>query len=678
MNRNRLCLWLSLVAVACSKVGADSVAPPAPPVYTIQAGFAAEALETRSRLDFEETQARVLWTGGDAFKMYKMSSSAYSQTTYTTQDDGVVSATFTTTKRLGEDDSYTSIYPAAVYGVSRKNDDLQLRIPVPPTQEAVPGGVQEGLNFAAAWSSSQDDNLKFLNLMSYVRFRLSGAAVSTLQSVTFDAGTTVAGDAALYFQDGEVHFGYTTNFSTPTYERSNTVTLTGTFVEGQDYCIAMVPASLTDGFTLIFSDGEGRFIEKHSSKTLTLTRSRIVDFGTIDLGDTWSSDDQVIRYVTQTKGQKKNVIAILADGYTSDQLDLFEERAKAAADYLFTVEPYKSYKEYFTVYICRTVSNESGAGVIDENDKTIIITPVDNRFGSRWPAESYSTMTADASKVQAYLKTAIPEIVNGELTYKDVPTALLINDPRYGGICHIYGNGWCYSQIPFQKNGETSRWSFPNYQAVNPRDDSEGARKTTDAERDELGRMVGDWKNTFLHEFGGHTYGRLGDEYWKGSTSSTTPGAIKGHSYEVPYALNTSGNYDSVPWKTDLMDNLEEWVARNPDYGRIDIWQGCSNSIYHRWRSEKISCMIDNRPYFSTWQRILIVRKIMEKAGETFDMDDFIAKDVTVDPIRPVVPATASAGERSRILLKARSQALLVPEEPMLPPPVIHLEEEEF
>ena len=89
-----------------------------------------------------------------------------------------------------------------------------------------------------------------------------------------------------------------------------------------------------------------------------------------------------------------------------------------------------------------------------------------------------------------------------------------------------------------------------------------------------------------------------------------------------------------------------------------------------------ISCMIDNRPYYSTWQRILIVRRIMTKTGETFDMDDFIAKDVTVDPIRPVVPATASAEERSRILLKARSQALLVPEMPMLPPPVIHLEEE--
>ena len=85
MKRNRLCLWLSLAAVACSKVGTDPVAPPAPPVYTIHAGFSAEAPETRSRLDFEETQARVLWTGGDAFKMYRMSSGGYSQTTYTTQ-----------------------------------------------------------------------------------------------------------------------------------------------------------------------------------------------------------------------------------------------------------------------------------------------------------------------------------------------------------------------------------------------------------------------------------------------------------------------------------------------------------------------------------------------------------------------------------------------------------------
>ena len=670
MNRNRLCLWLSLAAVACSKVGADSVAPPAPPVYTIQAGFAAEVPETRSRLDFEETQARVLWTGGDAFKMYKMASGKYSQTTYTTQDDGVVSATFSTTKRLAEDDSYTSIYPAAVYSVYRKDDDIQLRIPVPPTQEAVPGGVQEGLNFAAAWSASQDENLKFRNLMSYVRFRLSGAAVTTLQSVTFDAGKTVAGDAALYFQDGEVHFEYPNNFPASTYERSNTVTLSGTFVEGQDYCIAMVPASLTGGFTLTFSDGEGRLIEKHSSKALTLARSRIVDFGTIDLGDTWSADDQVIRYVTQTEGRKKNVIAILADGFQSEELDLFESLAKDAVDYMFSVEPYKTYKEYFTVYLCRVASNESHAGIIDENGN--ILTPVDNYFGSRWPEKSYSNMTADDGTVMSYLSSHIPEIVSGELAQIDVPAVLLINDDRYGGICHVKGNGWSYAQVPYQYFGKkTIRWSFPAVQAVNVQDDSQGSRPTTTEEKDEMGQMVGDWRNTFLHEFAGHGYGRLADEYWKATTKYTKPGAIASHSWTVSYALNVSGYYGSVPWKADLLDHLDEWTARNPDYGRIGIWHGGHTSLYYRWRSEKTSCMIDNRPYFSTWQRILIVRKIMEKTGETFDMDEFIAKDVTVDPIRPVVPATASAEERSRILLKARSQALLVPEMPMLPPPVL-------
>ena len=670
MNRNRLCLWLSLAAVACSKVGADSVAPPAPPVYTIQAGFAAEAPETRSRLDFEETQAQVLWTGGDAFKMYRMSSSAYSQTTYTTQDDGVVSATFTTTKQLAEDDSYTSIYPAAVYSVYRKDDDIQLRIPVPPTQEAVPGGVQEGLNFAAAWSASQDENLKFRNLMSYVRFRLSGAAVTTLQSVTFDAGKTVAGDAALYFQDGEVHFEYPNNFPASTYERSNTVTLSGTFVEGQDYCIAMVPASLTGGFTLTFSDGEGRLIEKHSSKALTLARSRIVDFGTIDLGDTWSADDQVIRYVTQTEGRKKNVIAILADGFRSEELDLFESLAKDAVDYMFSVEPYKTYKEYFTVYLCRVASNESHAGIIDENGN--ILTPVDNYFGSRWPEKSYSNMTADDGTVMSYLSSHIPEIVSGELAQIDVPAVLLINDDRYGGICHVKGNGWSYAQVPYQYFGKKQiHWSFPSVQAVNVQDDSHGSRLTTDEEKAEMGQMVGDWRNTFLHEFAGHGYGRLADEYWKATTKYTKPGAIASHSWTVSYALNVSGYYGSVPWKADLLDHLDEWTARNPDYGRIGIWHGGHTSLYYRWRSEKTSCMIDNRPYFSTWQRILIVRRIMTKTGETFDMDDFIAKDVTVDPIRPVVPATASAEERSRILLKARSQALLVPEMPMLPPPVL-------
>ena len=654
---------------ACSE---DSAVAPVPAgissVHTIRAGFAPEDPDTRSRLEFSESAAQVLWTAGDQFKMVKMSASGHSTAIYTTQDDGVATAVFTSDKTLSGDD-FTSAYPASFYrGVGRRGETgCSFITPVPSEQEAVPGGLKEGLNLAAAWSDSPDADLCFHNLLSIVRFRVDGACVSSLASVTFDAGTLVAGEATAYFEDGVPHLDFSVKWSNPTVERSTSVTLSGDFTEGQDYCIALVPADLPYGFNMIFRDAEGHVLPKHTAKALTLRRGRIVDFGTIHLGDTWEPEEkeEVIEYIHQTKGSKKNVIAILADGFREEELSQFEILAKGAFDYLFGVEPFKSYKEYFTAYYCRVPSNESGAGVIDKDGN--ILTPVDNYFGSRWPEETYGNMTADAATVQEYLKTHIPEVVSKELSYKDVPTMLMINDNRYGGICHVYGSGWSYSQVPYQYDGREIRWSFPKYQAVNPRDDSEGYRETTDAERDEMGRNIGDWRNTMLHEFGGHGYGRLTDEYW--NTSFNQPGAISGHAYSVPYALNVAGVYEEIPWQEDLLDRLDDLTARNPDYARIGIWHGGQNSLYYRWRSEKTSCMIDNRPYFSTWQRIRIVRRILEKAGETFDMDDFLAKDVTTDPVRPV------GNESPETLKKARSRALLVPEMPMLPPPVLHEEE---
>ena len=666
MRRKILFIGLAFLATACSKEAEAPLAPEVPSFYTLRAGFAAEAPETRSRLSFDESQARVLWTAGDAFKMIRMNESNYSSATYTTEDDGVEEAVFTSTKTLSGSE-FTSGYPASVYRVGRRGEmGCYLITPVPSEQTAVPGGIEEGLNRAAAYSTSSDADLHFYNMLSIIRFRVDGDCVSTLASVTFDAQTTVAGDASVYFVDGEPNIDFSKNWSNATVPRSSTITLSGSFTAGQDYCIALVPVNLSAGFNMIFRDGEGHTIFKHSSKSMTLNRSRITDFGTIHLGDSWEVESpDVIEYVHQTKGSQKNVVALLADGFTTGELDHFEALAKSAVDYLFSVEPYKSYKDYFTVYLCRVASNESGGGITDGDGN--IVTSVDNYFGSRWGEDSYSDMTANASVVQNYLKAHIPEILSGDQDYKDVMTALIINDNRYGGICHIYSGGWSYCQIPYQYAGRSISWSFPQYQAVNIQDDSEGYRETTDEERDELGRHVGDWRNTFLHEFGGHGFGRLADEYWK--TTSKESGAISGHSYSVPYSLNVSGIYGEYPWQAELLNNLDEWVARNPDYARIGVWHGGQVSLYYRWRSEKTSCMIDNRPYFSTWQRILIVRRILERAGETFDMDEFIAKDDTFDPVRPA--ASVSSSERAR----ARSRALMVPEEPMLPSPVIHEDE---
>ena len=83
--------------------------------------------------------------------------------------------------------------------------------------------------------------------------------------------------------------------------------------------------------------------------------------------------------------------------------------------------------------------------------------------------------------------------------------------------------------------------------------------------------------------------------------------------------------------------------------------------IFNKWRSEIISCMIDNRQYFSTWQRMLIVKRIMQLTGMEFSYDSFFSKDITTDPIRDVVSSPVLGIDPTRP----------VHEVPLLPPPVL-------
>ena len=673
MNR-RIGFWVAALALfaACNKevpvqepVKTPPVQTPAPVVHTLTASVDGDEPPTRSRLTFDASAARVLWSRGDEFKMAIVTNSGVKTTVYTTQNDGVEKGTFTTTGTLAQGNAYTSGYPADVCRVGRKGEVCVLDMPIPSAQVAVPGGIADGLNRAAAYSTRQDvTSLKFFNLLSMVRFRVEGDCVGQLASVTFHAETTLAGDATVWFESGRPCIDFSKNWSPVTEERSTDIVLSGSFVAGQDYCMVMAPASLEDGFDMIFTDTKGRTIQKHSSKALTLERSRIIDLGTIALGDNWEYPvpKALIKYMTQTQGTRPNVIGVLAEGFTKEEMDKFETLAKSGMDYMFNTEPYKTYKDYFTVYLCRVPSNESGASVTDGNGN--ITLKRDTAFDVRWGADSYSDMKGDPAKVQKYLKENIPEIVSGTLSYVDVPTLLIVNDTRYGGMNISYSNGWAYCIVPYAKNGAQMRWSFPSRVAVNPEDDSEGYRSPTSAELDAMGRHVGDWRNTLIHEFGGHGYGRLSDEYWS-SSSASGPGAIDSHSWSVPLGLNVSGYYGETPWSEDILNHLNEWVELNPDYARVGRYQGAKTSLYFRWRSEPTSCMIDNRPYYNLWSRILIVRRILGKAGVAFDMNDFKSRDVSVDPIRPSSSSTPAS------LKAARKKALAVPEMPPLPPPVL-------
>ena len=237
-----------------------ATADPAPEeVYTLVAGFegsepAEDPTRTVLSLDDAASKASVLWTAGDSFSMV---GGGYI-TTYTTTQSGPY-VTFTTRSSVG-----TPCYRSR--------------------QTAVPGGVENGLNMAVAYSATQTADLTFHNVLSYIRFRISGDAVSSVKSVTFDAGTTVAGDMTVTgIPSGNPGSHFNVNWSPAKQERASKIVLTGDFVAGVDYLMALAPCTV-NGFNMLFEDAEGHRIRRHSDKSITFQRSRILDFGTIGIG----------------------------------------------------------------------------------------------------------------------------------------------------------------------------------------------------------------------------------------------------------------------------------------------------------------------------------------------------------------------------------------------------------
>ena len=614
-------------------------------VKHIKAGLS-NGPQTLTSLQLGETSAKVLWNAGDSFETYYIYNNSFYYDVFTTSQNGVEKADFTAKWGLDPSDApFYHLYPKT-NRLGTYSSELVLGINIPAEQTAVVGGVQSGLLFAFAYGATSDQNLSFYNIPALIKFRISGGVSSQVKSVKFDASVQVSGDVVLHNNNGKgeilngVHFGSDVT--------SNYINLSGTFAAGNDYFMVAVPATLTGGFTMTFSnEGGSKSTTKSYGVTtsptkaaaasdITLTRSVVLDLGTISLGDEFQDDNSdlnPIKYCEHTAGNGQAVFAVLAEGYQRSELDKFKTDAQNALNALFNVEPYKSYKQYLDVWILPVASNESGANITDGNNN--IITPRDCYFKSQWGESSYGDMKSNPDIIHNFLTQKCPPVVSGDLTSWDVPVALIINDTRYGGMCWSYNNGWAYAMVPTSYNGAEIGWNYPNIVPVSMVDASEGYRSVTASEKTALGcPNKGNWTNTFCHEFGGHAFGRLGDEYWYDANTATTD-LTSVHSWTVPFKMNVSDSYTTVPWQV-LLDNKTALVAADAHYSRIGKFQAGDVYMFGRWRSEEISAMIDNRFYFSAWQRYLIAQKIMKFAGleATFNYDFWKARDVTNDPNR--------------------------------------------
>ena len=635
---------------------------------SLEAGF----IQTKAYMEMNgaDNYAKVVWSAGDSFEMYGYDSGFWGAT-YTATTGGE-KATFTTGNVISASPQHSIFAPASAIKKSHDDSGVFFGLNLPATQNAVAGKVKDDYLYSYARSTTQGDDLTFKNIVALVRFKMSGSVASTVTSVTLRGANTVAGDFVIMPTSGGVPAVTLTKTFGGT--QSTTVTLSGTFAADTWYYFAVIPGTQT-GLSLVFSDGENT-TTKIASKTVTFAQGEISDLGTIALGDDFSDpavpDMSPIKFMSATAGAAKPVtIAVIPDGFTASEMSKYEMLAKSAMNTLFNVEQFKSYKESFNVYIMKVASNESGARISDGTDaeKTR-----DCYFESSWGKDSYNDMQANDSKVFNYVEANCPDITGGIHTIDEVPVLIIINDTRYGGINWTYSIGRAYCMAPYTSSGGRLAWGYPGQEADDDKDPDASIQSTSAGRLSEVGSNAGNWLNTMVHEFGGHCFSRLKDEYWYGPAELYDPSqadkgataSIDTHSYPVPFGLNISASYATPGWSSYLQDDgAGNWsvkpslVSNNPLYSRIGVYQGGDVSIKHRWRSERISCMIDNRFYFSTFQRELIVRRIMTLAGESFNEATFWAKDVPIDPVRDVISSPVM-GEEDPVMPRIM---------PPLPPP---------
>lgn len=294
-------------------------------------------------------------------------------------------------------------------------------------------------------------------------------------------------------------------------------------------------------------------------------------------------------YTIYQTSKKANPIKLIitGDGYLPSHFNyggLFDQNANEAIEALFAIEPYKTYREYFSVYKIAAFSEETGISNLEGNiqKNTAFFSTLTGGTGIK----------CNYDKVFAYARL-IPEISESDLNNTSI--CVIINENTYAGTCYMMSNGKSIAMVP------VSRPEDNYYTTLFP--------------------------NIICHEYGGHGFGRLADEYV--AYEATIPYEDKKlllswQAYNYYMNVSPFNTAEEVPWS--------KFIGK-PDYPQVGIFEGGHYYAQGVTRPEEISCMDDNRLYFNTQSRYLIVERILQAAGEgKLTYQKFLDKDVQKTP----------------------------------------------
>ena len=252
---------VAMASVSCIKedINTDKHLTPSDAV-TINA-----VAENDATLKSSLSDGKVLWHNGDAVSVWNGSAACE----FVTADpDGTESAMFVASSSdYQQSDSYLALYPHSADALFA---DGKVNTVVPAVQEAFAGGFAKGVNVAVA--SGSGESLLFRNVCGYVKFTVP-AGMTDLTKVEFAANSPqeyLAANVSVTIADepsAEV-----------LSEGSASVSLEGAFEAGASYYIAVLPQTLSKGFTITMTRGE-ETSTMTTDKPFTISRSKAKPVG---------------------------------------------------------------------------------------------------------------------------------------------------------------------------------------------------------------------------------------------------------------------------------------------------------------------------------------------------------------------------------------------------------------
>ncbi len=306
-------------------------------------------------------------------------------------------------------------------------------------------------------------------------------------------------------------------------------------------------------------------------------------------------DGQVITYMKSTKPREVPLIFV-GEGFTAEHMGpkgLYRTTLAQLADGVFDIEPFKSYKEYFSVYFVAAVGREEGVGTPGH--------PADNALGI-FVNDRGLGLISDREAGHQYAAKVPLKGDNGAL--------IVVINARQPNGSRPWGS-WASDQPEWKGGGQASIGGTHT-------DLGDGMQYTT------------------IHELG-HAFAFLEDEYFPSSNGTRYDDQQLAERHNQGMNMNVSATADptKVPWAHFI---------GHPNYPYVGVYEGAAYVEKGRWRSEstRFHMMGDfcppvppgygyddrvNGPYFNAICREMIVKRIKKIAGEPYSFEEFVAKD---------------------------------------------------